>query len=123
MVIPNGRDPKLFEHRDPSPRSGAPRLVFLGHLAASKRPERFIEVVRLLREDGLEVDASVAGDGPRCEDIRAAAEAANVALLGRVNDVPALLARAAMSWCSRVSPKARECRVCSSRPASAGSRS
>jgi glycosyltransferase involved in cell wall biosynthesis len=93
VVIPNGRDPALFARgRDAAP-DGRARLVFVGHLTASKRPERFIEVVRRLRAGALDVDASMAGDGPLLDALRRPAEAAGVTMLGRVDDVPRLLAR------------------------------
>jgi glycosyltransferase involved in cell wall biosynthesis len=94
VVIPNGRDPRLFPPRDPAPRVGPARLTFVGHLTASKRPDRFIEVVKALRAEGLDVTASVAGDGPLHDLLVGPAADASVELLGRVADVPALLARA-----------------------------
>ena len=91
VVIPNGRDPELFA----APRDGSPggptRIVFVGHMTASKRPDRFIEVVRRVRETGLAVESSMAGDGPLLDQLRAPAAAAGVTLLGRVDDVPGLL--------------------------------
>jgi glycosyltransferase involved in cell wall biosynthesis len=93
VVIPNGRDPALFARRDVEPAGRSARLVFVGHLTASKRPERFIEAVRRLRGQGLDVDASIAGDGPLLDGLRAPARAVGVTLLGRVDDVPALLGR------------------------------
>jgi len=92
VVIPNGRDPALFAPCD-AKRGGVARLVFVGHLTASKRPDRFIDVVRRLRGEGLDVEASIAGDGPMLDALRAPAEGAGVTLLGRVDDVPGLLAR------------------------------
>jgi glycosyltransferase involved in cell wall biosynthesis len=94
LEIPNGRDPALFARREPAPPEGRPtRVVFVGHLTASKRPERFVEVVARLRTEGLDVDASVAGDGPLLDALHAPARDAGVTLLGRVDDVPVLLAR------------------------------
>ena len=93
VVIPNAREPARFPRREGAPADGRTRLVFVGHLTASKRPERFIEVVRRLRVTALDVDATIAGDGPLLDVLRAPAEAASVTLLGRVDDVPALLAR------------------------------
>jgi glycosyltransferase involved in cell wall biosynthesis len=69
------------------------RLVFVGHLEEGKRPERFIAVVRALRSEGFAVEASIAGDGPLLGEVRSAARDAGVAVLGNVEDVPALLAR------------------------------
>jgi glycosyltransferase involved in cell wall biosynthesis len=96
VVIPNGRDPALFASRDATREGGVARLVFVGHLTASKRPDRFIEVVRRLREEGLDLEVSMAGDGPLLDALRAPAERAGVTLLGRVDDVPGLLARSDM---------------------------
>jgi glycosyltransferase involved in cell wall biosynthesis len=92
VVIPNGREPALFDRREVTARVGRARLVFVGHMTASKRPELFVEVVRRLRAAALEFDASMAGDGPRLDGLRDAADAAGVTLLGRVDDVPGLLA-------------------------------
>jgi glycosyltransferase involved in cell wall biosynthesis len=93
VVIPNGRDPALFAPGAARSAGGAARLVFVGHLTASKRPERFLEVVRRLRGEGLDVEGSIAGDGPLLESLRGPAAAAGITLLGRVDDVPSLLAR------------------------------
>jgi glycosyltransferase involved in cell wall biosynthesis len=93
VVIPNGRDPNAFGRGDGAAADARVRFVFVGHLTASKRPERFIEVVRRLRADGLDVEAAMAGDGPGFDALHAPAAAAKVALLGRIDDVPELLAR------------------------------
>ena len=92
-VIPNGRDPERF-HRVEPPADDAPRFVFLGHLTPSKRPDRFIELVRTLRAEGLALSACAAGDGPLLDALASDAEQAGVQLLGRVEDVPELLSRA-----------------------------
>jgi glycosyltransferase involved in cell wall biosynthesis len=93
VVIPNGREPALFARRDPGPASGATRSCVPRRPSESKRPERFIEVVRRLRAAAVDVDATMAGDGPLLGGLRAPAEAARVTLLGRIDDVPDLLAR------------------------------
>lgn len=89
-VIPNGRDPAAFHvHR---PAAVFPvHLVWVGHLDDAKRPLRFLEIVGALRSSGTEVRASVAGDGPLLDRVRAAATDA-VKVLGRVDDIPSLLA-------------------------------
>lgn len=92
VVIPNGRDPALFARREPVVADAPPRITFVGHVTASKRPERFVEVIRRLRADDLAIEASMAGDGPLLDAVRGPAEAAGVSLLGRVEDVPELLA-------------------------------
>jgi glycosyltransferase involved in cell wall biosynthesis len=91
VVIPNGRDSDLFRPSD-LPRVGPARLIFVGHLDAGKRPKRFIELVAALRQRGLEVGARLVGEGPLAEEIRPAADSAGVEMMGRRDDVPALLA-------------------------------
>lgn len=90
VVIPNGRDADLFRPSG-TRRDGPVRLIFVGHLDAGKRPERFVELVATLRERGVEVEARMVGEGPLAEEIRLAAKAAGVGMLGRRDDVAALL--------------------------------
>jgi glycosyltransferase involved in cell wall biosynthesis len=93
-VIPNGRDPAVFRPRpegDPRAGDGRVRLVWVGHLDEAKRPLRFVELVRALRQGGSEVDATIAGDGPLLDAVRNAARDAGVEVPGRVDDVPSLL--------------------------------
>lgn len=92
VVIPNGRDAAVFRPRDGERRVGPPRLIFVGHLDSGKRPDRFIELVRILGERGVEVEARMVGEGPLADQIRPAAEAAAVGMLGRRDDVADLLA-------------------------------
>jgi glycosyltransferase involved in cell wall biosynthesis len=89
-VIPNGRDPSAYAPH--AAHAGPPRLVWIGHFDASKRPERFVDLVRELRQRGVAVGASMAGEGALLEPLRSAAGLAGVELLGTVDDVPALLA-------------------------------
>lgn len=94
VVIPNGRDPSLFAPRsDPAPRV-APRVIFVGHLVDTKRPGLFIEVVRRVKERGIDLEAQLVGGGPLLESLREQAREANVELMGRREDVPQLLAQA-----------------------------
>jgi glycosyltransferase involved in cell wall biosynthesis len=60
-------------------------------LTTSKRPERFLELVRCLRQDGHVFRAQVIGDGPLLAQLKARAAAVGVELLGRRDDVPQLL--------------------------------
>jgi len=95
-VIPNGRDPSVYRPRSdgvPGNPTATVRLAFVGHLSTSKRPERFVELVRRLRADGRAVEAVIAGDGPLLAELRAQASE-GVEVLGRVDDVPAVLATA-----------------------------
>jgi glycosyltransferase involved in cell wall biosynthesis len=92
VVIPNGRDPAAYQWpRAARPHGARPRVVFVGHLTASKRPEWFLDVVGALRRDEVEVEAAIAGDGPLFESLRQPAATHHVELLGRIDDVPALL--------------------------------
>jgi glycosyltransferase involved in cell wall biosynthesis len=93
-VIPNGRDPSLFEVPSSSSGgvTGAPRLVWIGQFDASKRPACFLELMRELRQEGVDLTAAMAGLGPLHDSLQADARAAGVELLGSVADVPKLLA-------------------------------
>src|SRR5439155_584868 len=48
-VIANGRDAAVYPRRLGAPTGGPPKLVFVGHFDAAKRPQRYIELVRELR--------------------------------------------------------------------------
>lgn len=92
VVIPNGRDPSTFHPRtDPSSPDRA-RLLWIGQLDVTKRPEIFIEIIETLTEDGLNVEGRMIGDGPRRDELTTRAERSGVALLGHRDDVPDLLA-------------------------------
>jgi glycosyltransferase involved in cell wall biosynthesis len=91
VVIPNGRDPDVFRPREVRPE-GPVRLIFVGHLDAGKRPDRFVELVATLRRRGLEVEAQMVGEGPLADAISEAADSAGVEMVGRRDDVAALLA-------------------------------
>jgi len=93
VVIPNGRDPAAYRPCSSSSANARVRLVFVGHLDAAKRPERFVDVVAGLRHEGLDVDASIAGAGPLMTAIEPWAARAGVRLLGEISDVAGLLAR------------------------------
>jgi glycosyltransferase involved in cell wall biosynthesis len=90
-VIPNGRDPRLYRPAE-SIGDGSPRLVFVGHLTRTKRPEVFIRIVETLRSEGLDIEAIMVGDGELEVPVRVSAAAAGVDVLGRRDDVPSLLA-------------------------------
>jgi glycosyltransferase involved in cell wall biosynthesis len=91
VIIPNGRDPDVFRPRE-ARLEGPVRLIFVGHLDAGKRPDRFVELVATLRRRGLEIEAQMVGEGPLANTIRGAADSAGVVMVGRRDDVPALLA-------------------------------
>ena len=102
IVIPNGRDAERFRPATRRSRADAGReaqgtpepqdpagvtLLFAGHLDSGKRPDRFVELVRTLREDGLPVTGKIVGDGPLGAALRGRAAAAGVELLGWRDDV------------------------------------
>ena len=89
-VIPNGRDVERYGSSVRAEREhGSVRLGFVGHLTASKRPERFVEVVRALRSEGRAVEGIVAGAGPRLEAVTSSVRDLPIQVLGAVDDVPA----------------------------------
>lgn len=90
VVIPNGRDPEVY-HPRPTPEGALPRLVFIGHLGATKRPESFVAAVTAMRSRGHQFEALMIGDGPREASLRDGAAAAGVAMLGRRGDVPEIV--------------------------------
>jgi glycosyltransferase involved in cell wall biosynthesis len=92
-VIPNGRDVERYGVHARSERSGPVRLGFVGHLSASKRPARFVELVRALRSDGLAVEGLVAGAGPLMDEMKSSARDLPIQLLGAVEDVPRVLSQ------------------------------
>jgi glycosyltransferase involved in cell wall biosynthesis len=91
VMTPNGRDPEHF-HPGMQPRVSTPKvLTFVGALTAGKRPDRFIEVVSALRQQGYSFRARLVGDGPLRDSLRPAAHEADVELLGARSDVAELL--------------------------------
>jgi glycosyltransferase involved in cell wall biosynthesis len=90
-VIPNGRDPAVFSPRHPDAAGDQVTLGFIGRLNPDKRPEWFLDIVGTLRQEGLAVRGVCVGDGPLAAGIASRAATAGVKLLGRRQDVPALL--------------------------------
>ncbi len=93
VVAPNGRDPAVYRPRTGSARQ-PPRLIFVGQLTAGKRPERFLQLIRALRQRGLSVDGTLVGEGPLFEPVESEALDLYVEVYGRREDVPELLAEA-----------------------------
>jgi len=91
VLVPNGRDDAQFFPQQPTEPPGEPHLIFVGHLTTSKRPARFIEVVRRLRERGVSFSASIVGDGPLRGELARPAAAADVVLVGHSDRVAELL--------------------------------
>ncbi|HET9730957.1 MAG TPA: glycosyltransferase family 4 protein [Acidimicrobiia bacterium] len=90
-VIPNGRDPSDYTVHAVD-GSHTPKLVFVGHLDASKRPLRFLDVIDELHRDDVPCAAVIAGDGPLFDVVRSRGEELGAEVRGAVADVPALLA-------------------------------
>lgn len=90
VYAPNGRDPEPFLPWRGS-ASETVRLVFVGHMTRTKRPERFISLVRALVTRGAPVEGVLVGDGPLLEEVRRHTESLPVSLLGRRDDVPEIL--------------------------------
>lgn len=91
VVIPNGRDANRYELSRSSEERPA-RLIWIGQLDMTKRPETFIDLVASLRNSGQDVEAWMVGDGPRATELAGPASEADVEMLGHRDDVPALLA-------------------------------
>lgn len=89
-MVSNGRDPSKFTPGRP-PEQPRPRLLWVGHVTATKRPDLFLEVVAELRSRDLDFAATLVGDGPELERLRPRARAAGVELLGRRVDVDVVM--------------------------------
>lgn len=93
VIIPNARD--IIAFSPPTTRHGngtTPRLLYVGHLAESKRPALFLEAVERLVGEGHDIRGVMVGDGPLLESLRPKAEAIGVQMLGRRHDVARLMA-------------------------------
>jgi glycosyltransferase involved in cell wall biosynthesis len=90
VVIGNARDPEVYRPAD-TRRDGPVRMIAVGAFHPDKRPERYMELVSTLRQRGVDVEAAWAGEGALFDEMRPLAADAGVELLGRRNDVPALL--------------------------------
>ena len=90
-VIPNGRDPNIYQPAASPQTSRRLQVIFVGRLDEQKRPAWFIDVIRQVRDRGVEAHAVMAGGGPLQDSLRDNAESAGVVLLGSRNDVPTLL--------------------------------
>ncbi|WP_425307920.1 glycosyltransferase [Ammonicoccus fulvus] len=92
-VIPNGRDSMLYFPSHTHAEKTGTTLLWVGQLEKGKRPDLFIDTVRLLRERGVELDAFLVGDGPMRAQLATPAARAGVEMLGRRGDVPDLMRR------------------------------
>lgn len=95
-LIPNGRAATDYVPREDRGEDldQEVTLIFVGHVTASKRPDWFIRLAERLRSEGRMFEAQLVGDGPLQQTLVAAAEKADVTMLGRRDDVPTLLSRA-----------------------------
>lgn len=92
VVVRNGRDPSDYPTHPPASADGPElKLVFVGHLNPGKQPDRFVELVAALRARGIAVEATMIGGGPLLEEIRPAAHAQGIDVLGQRDDVAARL--------------------------------
>jgi glycosyltransferase involved in cell wall biosynthesis len=113
-VVHNGLDPAQIREPDPGAvertrRELAPNgeRVLLGvlRLSEEKRPELFVEVARRVLAADARARAVLVGDGPLAAEIAALARPLGVrlAMLGRRDDVPELMAAARVTLlCSRM---------------------
>lgn len=85
-MVSNGRDPEKFAPAAATNRPHA-RLLWIGHVTATKRPDVFLDVAAELRSRGFDFDATLVGDGPELDGLRERARSAGVELLGRRHDV------------------------------------
>jgi glycosyltransferase involved in cell wall biosynthesis len=92
VIIPNGRDPALYTPAG-ARRESTPRLVFVGRLNDPKRPLRFVELVRTLRDSGVAITATIAGDGPLRAEVERESRDLDIEVLGTIENVPELLRR------------------------------
>jgi glycosyltransferase involved in cell wall biosynthesis len=90
-VIPNARDERLFAPPDSRDQRDPATLIFIGHMTATKRPDEFVKMVSSLRGRGARLNARMVGDGPLLADMAALGEQSGVEVLGRRDDVAALL--------------------------------
>jgi len=106
-IIPNSRRTERFEGLDRGAAAtalraevgvaeGVPLLGFVGHLVEQKRPERAVEVLAGVRDEGRAAHLVVAGGGPlepMLEDVVARRGLqGSVSLLGHRDDVERILA-------------------------------
>lgn len=93
LVLPNARDPQEFHGPTTTAGDGIFRLLFVGHMTPTKRPDTFLDVVEAVRLAGHPVEAVMIGDGPLRDRVTERAERMHVEVLGPRDDVPAQLAR------------------------------
>jgi glycosyltransferase involved in cell wall biosynthesis len=97
-VVVNGVDLERFSE-SPVP-VGPPRIVGLGYLLPVKRWDRLVDAAHRLKERGIDCCVDIVGDGPLRATLQNQAHALGVAdrirFLGHIDDVPSVLAGAAI---------------------------
>ncbi len=108
-VIHNGIEVSGRQRPAPVAGNGTLRLLYLGRLSPEKDPANLLAAIGLLRSRGLEVRATLAGDGPERaaleRQVRALGLSEVVELPGFVSEIMPLLARADIL----VNPSRTEC--------------
>jgi glycosyltransferase involved in cell wall biosynthesis len=92
-VIPNGRDPEIYELARQTRRE-TQRVLFVGHLDEQKRPLLFVSLISELRRRGLDATGVMVGGGPLHDEVASQAQSSGIEVLGPRDDVPALLSGA-----------------------------
>jgi glycosyltransferase involved in cell wall biosynthesis len=87
VVIPNGRDEDRYLPPSAGRDDATVTLLFVGRLFSGKRPDRFVQLVKGLRDEGLAVRGRIVGDGPMREELEGPAAAAGVDMVGWCADV------------------------------------
>jgi L-malate glycosyltransferase len=81
---------KRFDERDID-------VIFVGRLADTKRPDRFVSIIKMVKKQKEDVGAKIVGDGPNGKELESQITADclnhNLELLGQRKDVPELLGR------------------------------
>jgi glycosyltransferase involved in cell wall biosynthesis len=93
-VIPNSRDAAHYGAVERTASPAGVRLAFVGRLIESKRPLRFVELVRALRDNGVQVGGVLAGTGPLFGAVCDASRDLPIDVLGEVDDVRSVFAEA-----------------------------
>lgn len=88
-VIPNGRDPETFK---PAASQTMNRLLFVGHLSSTKRPDWLLRRAERVRENGATFPTLIIGDGPLRPQLERQAQMLDGRLLGLRHDIPEILA-------------------------------
>jgi len=84
----------VFHPRVPGAASSPPLVVFVGALTRGKRPDRFVDMVTRLRDEGIPLRAELIGRGPLQDELVDVAHLAHIDLLGSRADVADLIRRA-----------------------------